>query len=286
MGSGIKGIRAGFEMMNELTEVRYERLRPAQIVSAREACPVAYLPIGTLEWHGVHNPVGLDTLKAHALAVRCARRIGGLVFPALYYGESRETALMEANAADHEKIAAGMALPPTNFAPGYMHTTLMEQTLAYQRLLLHVFLEIRSLAFKLIVVVPGHYPLLDHARAAAALFQQLCVRPKTIVWPFTGYELVRDEGFDVCGDHAGKWETSLLMALEPDLVDLGALSSAAKPYVGVSNDGVEQASREFGEQAIAAILERVEAMVKHLLENYDRYQGHGAPQYLQRPRSQ
>lgn len=32
--------------------VQYERLRPAQIVSEREACPVAYLPIGTLEWHG------------------------------------------------------------------------------------------------------------------------------------------------------------------------------------------------------------------------------------------
>ena len=49
-------------------EVRYERLRPAQIVARREACPVAYLPIGTIEWHGEHNPVGLDTLKIHRLA--------------------------------------------------------------------------------------------------------------------------------------------------------------------------------------------------------------------------
>ncbi|NLX42186.1 MAG: creatininase family protein, partial [Chloroflexi bacterium] len=35
--------------MSEET-VRYERLRPAQIVARREACPVAYLPIGTIEW--------------------------------------------------------------------------------------------------------------------------------------------------------------------------------------------------------------------------------------------
>lgn len=30
--------------------VRYERLRPAQIVARRQACPVAYLPRGGAEW--------------------------------------------------------------------------------------------------------------------------------------------------------------------------------------------------------------------------------------------
>ena len=53
------------------SEVQYERLRPAEIVARREACPVAYLPIGTIEWHGEHNPVGLDTLKIHALLAQC-----------------------------------------------------------------------------------------------------------------------------------------------------------------------------------------------------------------------
>ena len=61
-------------------EVRYERLRPAQIVAQRQACAVAYLPIGTIEWHGEHNPVGLDTLKEHALLVRCAQRLGAWSF--------------------------------------------------------------------------------------------------------------------------------------------------------------------------------------------------------------
>lgn len=45
-------------------EVRYRLCRPEQIVARREACPVAYVPIGTLEWRGPHNPVGLDTLQA------------------------------------------------------------------------------------------------------------------------------------------------------------------------------------------------------------------------------
>ena len=50
--------------------VQYERLRPGQVVKRRKACPVAYLPIGTIEWHGVHNPVGLDTLKIDVLRRR------------------------------------------------------------------------------------------------------------------------------------------------------------------------------------------------------------------------
>jgi len=269
-------------MEEALREVRYERLRPAQIVQAREAGPIAYLPIGTIEWHGEHNPVGLDTLKIHALAVRCAWKTGGLVFPPLYYGESRETALMEANAGDREKIAEKMGLPPGNFAPGYMNTTLAEQTLAYQRLLLHILHEIKSLGFKVIVLAAGHYPLLDHARAAAALFHQMVPRPKPLTWAFTGYELVRDAGFEVCGDHAGRWETSLLMTLDPGMQDLSVLGDRTSPPIGASDNGILESSGEFGEQAIAAIVARVDSIVSHLLDRFDEYQGHGCPIHLQR----
>ena len=259
-------------------EVRYERLRPAQIVEAREATPVAYLPIGTIEWHGEHNPVGLDTLKIHALAIRCAQRTGGLVFPPLYYGESRETALMEANARDREDIAGKMGLSPDNFAPGYMGTTLLEQTLSYQRLLLHVLNEIASLGFRVIAIAAGHYPLLDHARAAACLFHQTTpVKPKPLVWAFTGYELVQDAGFDVCGDHAGKWETSLLMALDPGMQDLNVLRGMESPPIGASNNGILNSNVEFGERAVQAIVGKVAKVIGELLTHSDKYQGHGAP---------
>ncbi|MDX9972005.1 MAG: creatininase family protein [FCB group bacterium] len=258
-------------------EVRYERLRPAQIVGAREAVPVVYIPIGTLEWHGEHNPIGLDTLKAHALACRCAERSGGLVFPGLYYGENREYALMETNAADRHMIHKKMGLPDENFAPGYMHTTHLEHALAYQRLLLHMLLQARSLGFKVIVFVAGHYPLIDHARAAASLFQQMPTRPHPIVWAFSGYELVRDLEMDVCGDHAGKWETSLMMALEPGLSDLSIIEGRGDPAIGATDNGVLESSAEFGERAIAAIVERVDITVHHLLDDFDGYQRHGAP---------
>jgi creatinine amidohydrolase len=106
--------------MTSRDAVRYERLRPAQIVARRQACPVAWVPIGTIEWHGEHNPVGLDTLKIHALLERCALEIGGLVLPPLYYGECREQALMEANAATESRLPSAWASKPATFAGAHV----------------------------------------------------------------------------------------------------------------------------------------------------------------------
>lgn len=262
-----------------LDEVRYERLRPRQIVAAREACPVAYLPIGTIEWHGHQNPVGLDTLKIHQLAIRCAQAGGGLVFPPLYYGESREEALMEANADDREAIAREMGLSPDNFAPGCMRFTPQQQIENYHRLLLHCLFEMQSLGFKVLVIAAGHYPLIDHARAACSIFHQARWqnrRAQSIAWAFTGYELVQDIWPDA-GDHAGHWETSLLMALEPDLVDLGELpEDRSARLVGIgSHRPVQDASAEFGHQAVERIVERVTDQVRQRLAHPGGYYAHG-----------
>ncbi len=262
-------------------EVRYERLRPKEIVAAREACPVAYLPVGTIEWHGMHDPTGCDTLTAHGLAVRCARAGGGLVFPPLWYGESREEALMEANAADCAQIHAAMKLPSVNFAPGYMRFTPQEQVENYQRLLLHCLFELRSLGFKVLVVVAGHYPLIDHARAACILFHQARwggQRTDVVTWAFTGHELVQD-AFPQGGDHAGFWETSLGLALFPDLVEKGELpADPTATLVGVHTARpVQEASADYGERAVRLIVERAVKQVEDRLRHPQKYYPHGLP---------
>ena len=141
-------------------EVRYHMLRPGQIIARREECAVAYIPIGTLEWHGSHNPVGADTLQAEGLAILCAEKGGGLAFPPLYYGESRVEALMEANAQDRDLIARGMGLSPDNFGIERQPFTATEQALNYHRLLIHILAEVEALGFELGVLVAGHYPVL------------------------------------------------------------------------------------------------------------------------------
>ena len=248
-------------------QVQYERLRPGQIAELRAKRPVAYLPIGTIEWHGEHNPVGLDTLKEHALLVECARAAGGLVFPPLYYGEQRERQLMELNFRD--EIAAKMGLSPESFAPGYMYQSVSEQNTNYHHLLIHIFHEIKSLGFRLLVVGAGHYPLLGHARAAIEIFNAAQSPPRMIVWAMSGYDLVKGQ-FEPCGDHAGKWETSLLMHLDPGMQNLSLLpkDKTMKP-LGVSNNQPQDSSAQFGRKAVAAIVKAVKAKVEELLPKTD-----------------
>lgn len=245
-------------------KVRYEEMLPHEIAAARAARPVVYFPLGGVEWHGEHNCVGLDTVKIHALAMKCAEAHGGLVMPPLFFGEPRESHLMEANHDPDGRIAEKMGLPRDSFAPGYMHTGLVEEDQRYVRLLVHVLFQMESLGFRAIVLMAGHYPLLQHARAAVELYR---LHAKAEAWACTGYELVREE-IPEAGDHAAAWETSLMMALRPELVDLGRLPAGggAEALIGVGGrDPRKHASREFGERGVAAIVGKVGEKVKEML---------------------
>lgn len=247
-----------------LRNVRYEEMLPHEITDARATCPVVYVPLGGVEWHGEHNCVGLDTVKIHALAMKCAEEIGGLVMPPLFFGEPRQTHLMEANHDPGGRIAAKMGLPPENFAPGYMKTSDAEENERYVRLLVHVLFQMQSLGFRVITLMAGHYPLLHHARAAVEVYS---LQGSSRAWACTGYELVQDE-IPEAGDHAAAWETSLMLALRPDLVDMSRLPANGGPEVliGVGGrDPRQHASVEFGQQGVAAIVARVKNKVTEML---------------------
>jgi creatinine amidohydrolase len=251
-------------------------LRPDQIVVRRQACPVAYVPIGTIEWHGVHNPTGADTLQAEGLAIRCAEQAGGLVFPPLYYGESRLEALMEANASDRDLIARAMALPPEGFVD-HQPFTATEQAINYHKLLVHILAEVESLGFEIGVLVAGHYPLIDHARAAVLQFNQRehSKRDGMLAWAVVDYLLLRDQ-YDCAGDHAAGWETSHVMALHPDTVDLSMLPAKGSVLVGVGGRMAPQdASADFGRETLEAAAEIVIREVQHRLTHRHLYRGHG-----------
>ena len=259
------------------TEVRYHMLRPGQIVQRRQACPVAYLPVGTIEWHGVHNATGADTLQAEGLALLCAQKGGGLVFPPLYYGESRVEALMEANAADRDRIAAEMGLSPDNFLPERQPFTATEQAVNYHKLLLHILAEMESLGFQVGVLVAGHYPLIDHTRAAVLQFNQreYSKRHGMLAWTFVDYLLVRSR-YEHAGDHAAGWETSHMMALHPETVDLDLLPAKGQRLVGVGGRMAPQdATADFGRETLEAAAELAVREVQHRLNHPELYRGHG-----------
>ncbi|NRA36904.1 MAG: creatininase family protein [Planctomycetes bacterium] len=71
--------------------VEYSKLRPKEVVARRTEMPIAYLGLGVLEWHGKHNPLGLDGEKAHLVLCELAKRLGGLVMPPIFWCDHRQS---------------------------------------------------------------------------------------------------------------------------------------------------------------------------------------------------
>jgi len=185
---------------------------------------------------------------------------------------------MEANARDRDKIAEKMALPPENFNPDRMPFPATEQAINYHKLLLHILAEIETLGFEVGVLVAGHYPLIDHARAAVLQFNQRHFSRYfgMLAWTFVDYLLVKDQ-YDCAGDHAGGWETSHVMALHPQTVDLSLLPPKGEPLIGAGGKMAPQDSNaDFGRKTIESAVDVAVKETLHRLHNKNKYRGHGA----------
>ena len=69
-----------------MNSVFYEELCPQEFVEAIRRFPAAFLPLGTLEWHGYHMPLGADAIQSRGAMEMIAERVGGIVLPTLFLG--------------------------------------------------------------------------------------------------------------------------------------------------------------------------------------------------------
>lgn len=181
------------------SRVQWELMLPAEFRAAQAALPVCFLPLGTVEWHGEHNALGLDSLKAHALCVNAALQAeGGVVHPPLYGG------------------MGGLNKPAT---------VVVEPEMAWENYLLRPWLEqllyeFHRQGFRAIIMLTGHYGHNQQivVRETAARMSE---RLRIPVLGTPEYWLAHDAGY--LGDHAGIGETSLLWYLQPDLVALNRI---------------------------------------------------------------
>jgi creatinine amidohydrolase len=211
-------------------ECRFERLYGDDLFVKIAACPLAWLPLGILEHHGGHLPWGLDGEKAHAVCLMLAVRLGGIVLPACHLAG----------------IHGGVY-------PGDLCYT--EPT--FRALLRETFESLAHLGFRTIVAYTGHYPEVqtEALRAASEAFTETGA---SVVIPFWEPLAIGD------GDHGGKWETSLYLALQPDAVRLDAVREDRTGETGVYRGQrvAEVASAALGRQG----LERIEAYLKTAIE--------------------
>ncbi|HEX6626263.1 MAG TPA: creatininase family protein [Pyrinomonadaceae bacterium] len=181
---------------------RWDELTAGDWPKAQErAAYTCILPIGILEKHGPHVPLGSDLIMAREWSARAARQEYVVVFPDFFYGQIYE--------AKHQ--------PGTFALPSRLVWELLDATVE----------EIARNGFKKIVIVNGHggnpqllryfvQSQLERRRDYVVYFFDPAYDAKAEEEKFKPLRKT-DPSIDL---HAGETETSVLLYLRPDLVQM------------------------------------------------------------------
>ena len=232
-----------------MDEVRFDRMVPAQIVKRRNEKNVAFLPVGSLEWHGPHMPFGTDYMTVTHLAEEGARRFGGVAFPPVFYGDVRFI-LQECRVEWRESYCREMQVPEAfasvfplqkaDGTPGYdfflapddgppaadpMPFTYEEQKKFFAMLIAKSLLSIHLYGFRNIILLPGHGPNPEFCRMAEGIYRQNVARRKAFgeaarTLTYVYFEAAKESEPLLKNHwiHADKWEGSLTMVAAPGTV--------------------------------------------------------------------
>jgi creatinine amidohydrolase len=171
--------------------VQWEKLTGPDFVKAiQQAQNTCLLPIGILEKHGPHLPIGTDLFNARYVAIHAAEREYSVVFPAYYFGQIFE--------ARHQ--------PGTVAYSAHMQLDLLQETTD----------EMARNGCKKILIVNGHGGN-NHLLPYFAQIQLASPHDYVVyVLPLPKRVPVKDK----VDAHAGESETSVTMVTRPDLVHL------------------------------------------------------------------
>lgn len=176
----------------------------------RQSTPTVIIPTGATEQHGPHMPIGVDAMLSSDIAAAVAQQTGALVAPVFAYGYKSQP---RSGGGDH-RVGT---------------TSLSAATLI--GLVEDVAASFLAQGFKNVVVLNGHYENyqfiyegLDNAVKQANTAGNAGRAMLLSYWDFVDdqtLETVFPDGFlgwDI--EHGGVLETSLMLLLHPDKVDM------------------------------------------------------------------
>ncbi|NOZ82291.1 MAG: creatininase family protein [Euryarchaeota archaeon] len=145
------------------------------------------LPVGSLEEHGYHLPLGTDTMIAVAVCREASRRTGIACAPPVWYNFSRSTR-------------------------GYAGTVMTGRE-ELKRYVAGVLQGLAESGFRRIVVVPGHF-----SRASVEALEEACAGAEVDAGVFDFSSLSFSDILETQPMHACEAETSLMLYLHPEAV--------------------------------------------------------------------
>jgi creatinine amidohydrolase len=238
--------------------------RDSSAVVRERAPSLAILPVGSIEQHGGHLPLATDLLTVEWVATRVGQALNAFLLPGLPFG----------TAAEHLGFPGTVSLRPETLAACVTDA-------------------VRSLGasgIRDVVVLSGHGGNLI-LRPAIRQLNLDGGAPRTLLFNVASWTADDPDWRDIEADdrHAGEWETSIVLAIAPDLVRGAATPDfVPSPTVGpmqdqlpmtrLTPDGVwgrpSLASAEKGllylERSVAYLIERIPATFRAL-------DGHATP---------
>jgi creatinine amidohydrolase len=242
-------------------KVLFEELTPTDFRERLVEAPVAYLPLGTIEWHGEHLPLGSDGLQSREFFIMLAREAGGIVYPMLFMGPDRKEII-------NEEELYGMDINYGEEADKNYYPSQQLDGSSYWieeedfKIMMEAILKQVSRSGFRVLVAHGHGPstgfLIDHTEEWEEKYDLKILH----CW---GH--MDKEGMGIMVDHAAMNETSLVMAMRPELVRMEYLpADTSKWPVGVGGkDPRLWASPEKGKEILAIQKERMVNLIAETL---------------------
>ena len=240
--------------------LEYMLTKPNELTAYIKETPIAYIPFGALEWHGDHMILGVDSLKSTFLCKKCAETTGGVLFPCVNWG----------------------AFDTMNF-PFTFHF----KKKALIGITMNMMKQLYNMGFRVVILLTGHYPgsQVSNVKKAAQRFTKKYKAKGGFALGIPEQALISDLGY--LGDHAAHWETSIMMAIDPQFVDLNRLtpnltySERCARHGVMGKDPLVHASSELGQKAIDENVKRLSKAIQEVRETqspkpfdniYEQYQ--------------
>ena len=156
------------------------------------------MPVGSLEQHGPHLPLNTDSIIADYVADKVSKKLSSVLFPTLSIGYSLE----------HSGFPGTISFTPQTFSS----------------MIAEITHDLYESGFRTLIVINGHggnRPILD-----SSITSIKHAHPDLWLYSFTTLDIAREKFRDLRKSprqligHADELETSMMLALRPDLVEM------------------------------------------------------------------
>ncbi len=159
---------------------------------------IAYIPVGTIEWHGNHLPIETDFLVAKKICEIVAKNNSGYILPPIYMGSDRK-----------EKIGGKQLVGMDRYVGKKLQGSVyyLEPNF-FSELIINLSNNLISQGFEKIILVTGHA---GTGQIKALEMAKKKIKNLSVCNP---YETLEKNGIHV--EHADENETSLFWACYPE----------------------------------------------------------------------